>query len=454
MKTKTKKTSADSNIEGVLNLSFPRCSCCKTEWYQILNDDDGINNKVDKGTMKRSTKRSNSRSRPSHLDLLQMPRCDCTTRLVQPPLPFEFDYNKTSSFNGLNNNDFLSRIQIVSFPNLPICRPCLTKRIAASQEVTVHDYRMGHVVNGQQDVRFTVELCCVQCKRKFSVRSLERLLNNNNNNNNTNNNNSNDHDVEQKKKKLKSSSSNSSSDADNWKGGVDATIRLIGWAKRGMRRDERLSRRRRRRCSSSSSSNNNNNSCNDSFWNDMHGSFTGGDDNCSSDECYTISSSADSENDDDYCDDGVSTSHSTTRGGPRRVELKSGELMKELLAKDPLYRQEREDEECVKRLLEEEEEERRRASAARSREDEELAKRLLNDEEEERRRLLEQRSREDEELAKRILEEDEEESLKRRTTLTSAMTSTRSSSATSKKKTKKKKATMLDDWKKSPSSCG
>lgn len=439
-KTKT-KTSADSNIEEVLNLSFPRCSCCKTEWYQILNDDDDINNQLDKGTMKRSTKRRSSR--PSHLDLLQMPRCDCTTRLVQPPLPFEFDYNKTSSFNGLNNNDLLSRIQIVSFPSLPICRICLTRRIAASQEVTVHDYRMGHIVNGQQDVRFTVELCCVQCKRKFSVRSLERLLNNNNNN---------DHDVEQKKKKLKKSSS---SDVDNWQDGVDATIRLIGWAKCGLRRDERL---RRRRCSNSN--NNNNSYCyNSSFWKDMHGSFTGGDDNCSSDECFSLSSSDDSENDDDYCDDGVSTSHSATtttkqtRGGPRRVELKSGELMKELLAKDPLYRQEREDEECVKRLLEEEEKELRRASAARSRDDEELAKRLLDDEEEERRRLLEQRSRQDEELAKRILEEEEEEALKRRRTSTSALTASRTPSSSTLKKTTMKK-TMIDAWRKPPSSCG
>ena len=37
--------------------------------------------------------------------------------------------------------------------------------------------------------------------------------------------------------------------------------------------------------------------------------------------------------------------------GPRCVELESSELMKELLWKDPLFRQEREDKEYVKRVI-------------------------------------------------------------------------------------------------------
>jgi hypothetical protein len=42
--------------------------------------------------------------------------------------------------------------------------------------------------------------------------------------------------VEQKKKKSKKSTK-LLHDTDCWQDGVDATIRLIGWAKRGMRRD-------------------------------------------------------------------------------------------------------------------------------------------------------------------------------------------------------------------------
>jgi len=80
--------------------------------------------------------------------------------------------------------------------------------------------------------------CCVQCKRKFSIRSLERLLNNNNNNDQHNEtmNKAVGGGVEQKKKKSKKSTK-LLHDTDCWQDGVDATIRLIGWAKRGMRRD-------------------------------------------------------------------------------------------------------------------------------------------------------------------------------------------------------------------------
>ena len=80
--------------------------------------------------------------------------------------------------------------------------------------------------------------------------------------------------------------------------------------------------------------------------------------------------------------------------------------MKELLWKDPLFRQEREDKEYVKRVVEVD------IETLRAREDQErenkiCIKRILEEEEEERRRESEARSREDRELAVKIQEEPE-----------------------------------------------
>jgi hypothetical protein len=70
--------------------------------------------------------------------------------------------------------------------------------------------------------------------------------------------------------------------------------------------------------------------------------------------------------------------------GPRCIELESGELMKDLLWKDSLFRQEREDKEYVKRVVEAD------IATLRAQEDQE---------------------RENEICIKRILEEDKEERL-------------------------------------------
>ena len=93
---------------------------------------------------------------------------------------------------------------------------------------------MGNISNGQRDVPFTVGLFCIQCRRKFSVRLLERLLAD---------------DDAYRRQLMPPGTDNKvdgrkTSDADRWQDAVEATIALVGWAKREMRR-ERNKRRRR-----------------------------------------------------------------------------------------------------------------------------------------------------------------------------------------------------------------
>ena len=75
-----------------------------------------------------------------------------------------------------NNEDMPLRIETSIFHNLVTCASCLKQQTVASGEIAVHDYRMGNVPNRQRDVPFMVGLFCVQCRRKFSGRSLEWLL--------------------------------------------------------------------------------------------------------------------------------------------------------------------------------------------------------------------------------------------------------------------------------------
>ena len=75
-----------------------------------------------------------------------------------------------------NNDNVPLRIKTSIFHNLATCASCLKRQIVASGEIAVHNYCMGNVPNRQRDVPFMAGLLCIQCRRKFSVRSLEWLL--------------------------------------------------------------------------------------------------------------------------------------------------------------------------------------------------------------------------------------------------------------------------------------
>ena len=371
--TMSKSTSLSSTeIQEVTNLSFPRCSCCKTGWYDALGlvDDNDL---ADAQKLAVSAgKRKRHRDRPSHNNLLPMPTCECITRLAVPSLPSDINRN-------CNPQDVLAQIKTHSFPNLAICKLCLKHRIAASKEITVHDYHQGHIPNGQRDVRFTVELCCVQCKRKFSVRFLEKLLDSEGTSNSTTN-------------AVKNRKQIGKQDA-NWPDAVEATIKLVGWAKRDIRKERRRIRQRRKNANLKRIDLAGTSERDVCRWNNLN-VFTGGDDNCSSDDCYSFSS--------DSSDDSDELSHPTK--GPHRQELQPGELMSELLKKDPKFRQEKEDEKYVKKVLEEQELHAVKADVldAQAIEDEVFVKKLIEQENEAKRKAEEERVREDHEFAMKM----------------------------------------------------
>ena len=416
-----------------------------------------------------------------------MPRCDCATRLASPPLPpsvvasdgRDDDDDDDAHPRRRHPSDVLSGVGILTFRNLATCRTCLARLIAASGEVTTHDYRMSGVPNGQRDAPFTVGLACAQCRRKFSARGLGRLLL--------------EDGARRRRRRATASAGGGAtggggggrvvggsdrgkkSDADVWRDAVEATIALVGWAKRDMRGEARRVRRLRRRGDGGrggggreerlvggggggDDADRRRTAVVASRWGDddaARGFFTGGDGNCSSDECYTLSSPSDcSSGHDDDGGGGGGCSNDEDRGGfaarrrsagkgPRRVELEAGELMRELLRKDPLFRQEREDEEYARRIAGEgdDAEASSRAREEQERANEDCARRIAEEEEGEWRRAIEARSREDRELAIKLQEKLDGQKEK---AAGGRGVTTRSSSSS--------RSTILDSWKMSPSS--
>ena len=388
-------TSYSDATQEVLNISFPRCSCCKTSWYDPL----GLGGDIDFATSQKvaavaAGKRKCQSDRPSHHNLLPMPKCECITRLAFPTLP-----SAIYKTDCCNPTDVLTQIKTCSFPNLAICKSCLKNRIAASKEVTVHDYHQGHIPNGQRDVRFTVELCCVQCKRKFSVRFLEKLLESKG-------------AAHSNTIEVKNNKQGGKQDV-TWQDAVEATIKLVGWAKRGIRKERRRISQRRIGLVDG-------NEQDLRRWDNLTG-FTGGDGNCSSDECYSFSS-------DSSYDDGELSQRKY-----HRQELLPGELMAELLQKDPKFRQEKDDEIYVKKILEEQKLHVAKVDAlnAQAIKDEIFARQLIEQENEAALKAAEERVRQDHELAMKM-----QEKFNKRTFI-SEPASTRS------------KSPILDAWKKS-----
>ena len=340
-------SSDDVAIKNVLDISFPRCSVCQTEWFgrQIEEEEDDDGNKEDE-KLPALTSSDNRKRKHQHTRreaLFPMPKCGCSTRLALPNNLPSAIFSSSTECNGEHPTKVLSKVQTHTFPNLAICGSCLKRRIKTSEEVLEHDYRQQHIPNGQQNVKFTVDPNCVQCKQKFMPRVLERLLQ------------SEDAQPE------KSSNKKRKGEPDvNWYDAVETTIQLVGWAKCESYRERRKLRQYKRakkmnHISCVEGCKNNNEQKIECWWKNQNG-FTGGDTG-SSDECYSLPS--DSSVGDDSDDD----NYSKRRKGVHRVAAKSGEIFQELMQKDPKFKQEVENEQLVKKLLEEEDERRKEAEA-------------------------------------------------------------------------------------------
>lgn len=238
--------------EDVLELKFPRCCVCGVDWYDADDEDD--------------KKPSASGLRTSPTKLYPLPQCQCSIKLS---LPFSREIQSTicneNYYTHKSPQDVLDNIYVYKFRHLAVCRPCLEKKIDTSEEVLTKDYQQNDVANGQRDVKYSIPLKCDFCSQKFMKRKMEpekleelgkQSI-----------------DVKWKKKESKTEL--------NWFDSVESTIHLIGWMKRQKRRAKREARRSTRSGEDKKISRN--------WWVEVGCSY----DNCSSDECYALSSDSD-----------------------------------------------------------------------------------------------------------------------------------------------------------------
>jgi len=347
-------------VKNVLSLSFPRCSVCDTDWYNYKEGEEEDTKMPAKTTESRKRKRNTStttRQRPSHYTLYPMPKCQCSTRLAVPhninlqlPPASRMHEDTNNNTNKESPTNILSKIATHTFSNLAMCKCCLQKSLQTSNEVITHDYRQSHIKDGQPDVKFTVDTKCTICKQKFLPRQLMRFLS--------------EQERGEKKSSVTTKKKKGKSDI-NWYDAVEATIKLVGWGKKHQRRERKKSRKKRAKMASNL--NDNDDEKRDAWWTN-HG-FTGGGGNYSSDDCYSYSS-----DDNDSDDDDINYSHKRS-SNVHRISTKKGELLNELLSKDPKLKQELDDAPYAKKL-QDEEEKRRLAVEAQEEKDRVFAKKM------------------------------------------------------------------------------
>lgn len=340
-----------------LAITFPRCSICHTEWFAASEDP--------------SIPREKKKQPPSAENLLPMPICKCTTRLAIPPLPPRISF--TDDSESRSESDImltLSEISSHQFNHLALCRGCLEKRIATTNEVQEHEYHDNRP-NGQPNVSFSLDVKCVQCQQKFLIRPLQRLL-----------------EQGRKQSPYKSTTANEgrgrnrSKKSIDWFDAVEATINLVKWVKMERRKGKKRARTEKREMNAASHLENTDSTKEKGWWK-KYGCCSA-DGYGSSDACYS-----------DYCSsDEYSLSDECRPSKKRGPELEKGELLDELKRKDPKFRLEKEDEEYVKTFIDNEEEEWKKMEEK----DQKLAQQLLKQEDEE----MKETERRDRELAEKL----------------------------------------------------
>lgn len=148
---------------------------------------------------------------------------------------------------------------------------------------------------------------------------------------------------------------------------LEATIQLVGWAKRERRRGRRKIRREMKKMGKYQNSDDDEHLREEKEWWEEHG-CCGRDGEGSSEDCYSDSCSEE----EDWLQ------YSRHRKSPGQIRAAPGEILNELLQKDPKLRMEKEDEVFAKQFLQQEEEEKRKEEEK----DRELALKLQGDPEE------------------------------------------------------------------------
>jgi UBA/TS-N domain. len=179
------------------NLKFPRCCVCDLGWFEDLlendDDDDHVVVQEEEYKLLMTTRCKN---------LIPLPRCSCTTTLLTNEIvPNNNNNNKfptTSSSSdeykhlleearsrkdGTNvhwYSDIHERLvetfcyqdNFQKYNHAAMCKQCLYTFVSSSEDVIEHDY----MSETQPNMKFSVGGKCPCCRRKFTARSLNALV--------------------------------------------------------------------------------------------------------------------------------------------------------------------------------------------------------------------------------------------------------------------------------------
>lgn len=176
------------------NLKFPRCCVCDLGWFEELleNDDDDDDDHVvvqeEEYKLLMTTRCKN---------LIPLPRCSCTTTLLTNDIgPNNSNYKFTgdeythlleearSRKDGTHVHWWYSHIRerlvetycyqdnFQKYNHTAMCKQCLYTFVSSSEDVIEHDY----MSETQPNMKFSVGGKCPCCRRKFTARSLNSLV--------------------------------------------------------------------------------------------------------------------------------------------------------------------------------------------------------------------------------------------------------------------------------------
>jgi hypothetical protein len=160
-------------------LKFPRCCVCDLGWFEeyLLADDVVV-------TESRTVNEDDLLVTKCK-DLIPLPRCSCTTTLMTNAFTSEeykqFLEQSTSNSIGHHNYSLICELLLEKFCyqdnfqkyyNTAMCKQCLYAFVSSSEDVIEHDY----MSETQPNIKFSVGGKCPCCRRKFTARSLHSLV--------------------------------------------------------------------------------------------------------------------------------------------------------------------------------------------------------------------------------------------------------------------------------------
>ena len=355
----------------LLSLRLPRCCVCDLDWFE---DDDNDND--DEGPIE--DKMSEEYLLVKCKKLIPLPRCKCSTTFFQGTISMSTPLNVNNVQNYMNGDDnddddahnhisskelqhiihlaqannpnkketdldqiatllvnkFCHAENLKEYHKKAMCQDCIKPFVSTSNHVIEHDYKS----DTQPNVHFSVGGKCTCCRTKFSARSLSALV------------------LGAGSKSKSSSTSTSTSRNQNaelemaqWVEHVKSTVQFVRFTKML----KSILRSKKRSASASEHHQNEDTVKNREVmdrWLDDTEEYQS--DAYFSDFCMEESSIYTGSIHDEARARGAK-SHSNKR--PRIVSPAEGEIMQDLMNKDPKFRQELEDQEFIKRMSKTEE---------------------------------------------------------------------------------------------------